>query len=269
MYKIKIFAVLAGALLLTGCTGNADKSKQGKDAVVHEKVLLRLNYPAGFKQELTYNMHTDVTGGDGGVDEEVVLIFEANPRPPKENPFFVFSGKVKQMKWHSDVFGEKESYDSSAKSNPDIDADMAAEYEAYMNKDFTFEADHHGILKQNFQFKNTGIQFEQLIDLNNYFTTFPEKEVGVGDTWTGSFKNEMSGQLITRTYTVKEITTDKVTIEVVSVVPAFKGVTKESNYKGNYIIDRSTGMLLRGELNGTINGAVRAEIAINLYGKKV
>ncbi|MES2487000.1 MAG: DUF6263 family protein [Bacteroidota bacterium] len=269
MYKIKIFAALVAALLLTGCNGTADKAKQSNAAAMHEKVLLRLNYPAGFKQELTYKMHTDVTGGDGGVDEEVVLTFETNPKPPKENPTFVFSGKVKQMKWHSDVFGEKESYDSSAKSNPGIDADMAAEYGAYMDKDFTFEVDRYGAIKQNFEFTNTDIQFEQLIDLNNYFTTFPEKEVGVGDTWKGGFKNAMTNQLVTRTYTVKEISKSNVTIEVVSVVPAFKGVTKESTYKGNYIIDRNTGMLVRGELKGTINGAVRAKITINLSGKKI
>jgi hypothetical protein len=215
------------------------------------EVLLRLNYPKGFKQEVGYLVETKSNATTGTV--EVMVNFEVTGAA--ENAY-TFTGSIAGIKMDTETQGRKIKYDSAKK----LPANAAKEEQALdkgfkgvQGKPFTFMLDKKGNITNELHF--TGQEDNNMLplDLGTYQMQFPATPVAVGATWTTKTADKQMGGTKTNTYTVKEIKDDTVIIGVKSILPPppMPGA-KESVFNGTYTIDRATGMLLKGSLSGSI-----------------
>ncbi|RYD96001.1 MAG: hypothetical protein EOP54_14735 [Sphingobacteriales bacterium] len=240
------------------------------DAVPAEgQILLRLNYPKGFEQQLIYNVNT--TGE--GMKAKVGMTMSVKVVSVKEGtaPVYGFQSAITGMKMDSEAMGQKIVYDSSKKAAVMSEQEkmMDKQLKEVLNQPITFSLDSKGALQGKMQFKNkSGENQEQPFDVNNYQIAFPDKPVGVGSVWTKDVKNEQMGGTVKNTYTVKEITDDTVVVALESVIPPVPGTDKKTTLTGSYTLDRTTGMVLKGNIKGKM-ATMGATIDMTFTGKRV
>jgi Family of unknown function (DUF6263) len=230
------------------------------------EVLLRLNYPKGFKQEVYFGVVTKTAALNGttGITVAYTVTGEANG-------VYTFGGAITGINMVSEVQGQKINYDSSKKLPANATKTEQAidkGFKDVQNKPFTFKLDKTGSIEQDIQFEsqNDGMQ---PVDLGNFQIPFPEEPVAVGANWSAKSADKQTGGTRYNTYTVKKIADDVVVIDVKSVLPPpvnMKGA-KESVFTGAYTLDRKTGMLLKGSLSGFIE-SLGGNVTMIFTGKK-
>ena len=101
------------------------------------------------------------------------------------------------------------------------------------------------------------------------FNIFPNKPVKVGDKWDKQLN--MSGMVGTgadakTTYTVKDISNEKVTLDALSNIEAAGNKIQQS---GTMEVARSTGLVTDAKLNQILNGQVSGKTTIKITGKEM
>lgn len=243
--KIKLLLV-AFVVVLSGC-----KKEETSESVANsEKVLLRLNLEKGFSRLVTYSSNA-TANGEPMMNEGLGLTVVVDAVSEGTDPQYTFTSIVKYMNMESSVMGEADNYDSSKKVSDMSPSELEwhAELGRFIDKPMTFVLDSRGKIVKSFT--ADGVRpIDSPIELNNFQIPFPEKEVGIGDSWNGEYPNLLNGAMVKNTYTVTDITDKAVQIAVVSTVPGIEGVMKENKLNGAYSIDRKTGLLLQGTMEG-------------------
>ncbi|KOS08134.1 hypothetical protein AM493_20340 [Flavobacterium akiainvivens] len=236
------------------------------------KILMRLNYPKGFKQQLTYNMDMIL----GSVMKNKVTMYldmEVVSVTGGAKPVYGLKGAITGMTMDSDAMGQKIKYDSSKKAanmTPQEQA-MDKQLREVIGQPITVSVDNTGKVVGKMEFKSKdGLTQNEPFDMKNLQMSFPEKPVGVGDTWTEDVEMKNLGGTVKNTYTVKQITDNDVTIALVTVVPKTPSTGKDTKLAGSYTLDRKTGMVLKGGIKGDMTQqGMDATIDMSFTGKRV
>ncbi|SNR15417.1 DUF6263 family protein [Tenacibaculum jejuense] len=206
-----------------------------------EKVLLRLNYKKGDQYETHVKMNQDM----GSTVMKMEIKMKMKVEKPLENKtsydtkseftyletVIVNDGK-KEIDYNSNMKEEELSEEGKKFRN-----NMAP----FLNTKMFINIDGRGrptLLKLEPEVKGVD-------QLTNQFqmVIYPEEPVSVGSSWTDT-KNT-NGVDVKLTYTIKEITTDKVFAELFGKIPLLPG----SRIKGMLEIDRKTGVTLSSSFN--------------------
>ncbi|HYG16542.1 MAG TPA: DUF6263 family protein [Bacteroidia bacterium] len=227
--------LLAAILLFAGCK-SSDKP-----------VLLRLNMKKGETFTLISKISTDVQSMSLNTEEVIKLSVDS-----ADNNEMVLVGDVISIKSESDMMGEKESYNSDKKTE-EMTADeleMHGEFTKILNSNFHFKVNNRGQLTRGMTYQDgqTLASEENPFDLDNFFISFPEKEIKVGDTWEEEKTSAFLDIKSVFVYKIKEINNNEVIISVTKNIGPIKGINQGNTATGDYIIDRSTGRLLKGSL---------------------
>ncbi|MBA6155273.1 hypothetical protein H3Z83_01860 [Tenacibaculum sp. S7007] len=215
-----------------------------------EKVLLRLNYEVGANYEMSMKMNNDM--GVALMDMDMNMNIEVTGK--EEESFLtktsftymamkVLQGAEEKVNYNSNMKDEELSAEGKK-----FKSQIAPMMEAVMFSK-TSNLGEAKIIKVE---PNTpGI--EQYVNQSNRTVVYPKEEVTVGSTWTNTQSNQ--GISMELTYTVKEITKDKVFTTLsgnMSMMPGAK-ITGSTN------IDRASGIPIKSVIN----------IEIDMMGKVV
>lgn len=260
--KISKYILCIAAMMLLGCkneTGKgtgAQKEKAGQQnaaAAVDEKVLLRLNTVKGDELAVVYEMKTK--GTDVRISENITMTMKVLDTL-KGN--ITYSGSVTSMKYDSTTFGQKDYYDSTKKESEMTPGELEwhNDLKHVINNPAKFTLSKKGEIIKTFDYGTGGagdMKLDEPISLSNFQVVFPDKEVGIGDAWESEYKVWATGSIAKRTYKLVAILQDRVVINAKSSIPGIKGLTGESTLDGEYTIDKRTGRLIAGRVQGHLS----------------
>ena len=277
--KLRFFAAAALAAALFSCKNDAttDSKKPATEgtgvqgemgegaaediAPKEGEVLLRLNYPKGFKQQLNYIFESSGDAMNGAV--AMVINYTVSDVSTGRTPVFDFTGEITGMKAKYDVQGTKMDYDSALKlpaKASESEREMDKKFRGIEGKPLSFALDKKGKVVKDMQFTAAAAPEDLPFDIKSYQIEFPSKPVAVGSTWTNKSIDKQQNGIKTNTYTLTKITDATVVIDVKSVwpAPAMRGA-KPTVFTGSYTVDRKTGMLLNASMSGgveTVGGTI-------------
>lgn len=161
----------------------------------------------------------------------------------------VIAVKVLQISSESDMFGEKESYDSEKDLTAMNESERAMhlDFIDVLNNTFSVSISNKGKVLEPFKNKETNQPSEEIIDISNIFIQFPDEPVGVGSEWKSERTNSLTTSKNTYTYKVTEINDKEIIISVIIEVGAVKGIMSKNTAEGHYVLDKKTCKLISGE----------------------
>ena len=238
--KLIILAILVSFLI--GCSEQST-----------EKVSSSLKFEEGFTQTLVFETKTNASQM-GSFQEMNEVQFTLLNTTKDSN--YVFTGMIKRMQYESEMFGEKESFDTEMiKSAEDAqklsssELELYNEMKGYLNAEFEITIDKYGNVLESAQFKNALTGDPTIVA--QYSPTpiiYPEKDLTKGIQWNFETSNPiLDSQKIKYTYTVDAVTNDKVLVDVSMTIDGIGNMLKESKAEGQYEIDRNTRQFIKGE----------------------
>lgn len=214
-----------------------------------------LHFEEGFTQTLVFGTATKANEM-GSFEDMNEVHFQLDEITSDST--FIFTGKVTRMQYKSDMFGEKESLDTEiVKALNTVDEmsstelEMYNEIKHYIDKEFTLVLDKYGNILQKPTYKDASAFVDASI-VSQYTPvptfSFPEGTLAVGTTWNYETKNPLiATQTMKFTYTIDNITADRIFVDVDMKIDAISGVLKKMNATGIYEIDRKTKRFIKGE----------------------
>lgn len=234
-----------------------------------EGVLLKLNLQEGKTYECTLITDSEAEVMGMSVPTDLKIYYTSTVESVSENEFVLASTYNRFTLDQEIPMQGKVSYDSD---NPDAGGGMMAEtynkaFGGMIGKSLKTTMDETGkVVKTEGMDDLAGSgaeqQMTQQADLGAQMSAmsaiFPEKEIKEGDTWTGSSKGTSQVPIImNNTYTVKEITSSEVIIELEGKVdldeeadlPSQVGsVEVTGDVSGTMTVDRKTGWTKKVEM---------------------
>jgi len=248
-----------------------DAEEAAKDAAPKEgEVLLRLNYPKGYKQQLNYIVDTKGNAMNGTI--AVAVAYVVSDVAAGAAPQYTFTGQITGLKMKYDAQGQKMDYDSGKKTTArtsEMEKKMDEKFREIEGQPLSFALNNRGKVVKDMQFTGKAAGQDLPFDINSYQVQFPAEPVSVGSAWTNESADKQVGGKRTNTYTVKEINDATVVLGVKSVLPApqMKGA-QPSVFTGSYTVDRKTGMLINGSIGGNVE-TMGATVTMTFTGKEV
>ncbi|WP_298508274.1 hypothetical protein [uncultured Kordia sp.] len=228
---------------LVGCTSKST-----------DKVSSTINFEKGFTQTLVFGTNTSASKM-GFFEDKNEVQFRLDEITSDSS--FVFTGKVTRMQYKSDMFGEKENVDTEiVKALNNTNKMSATELEVYndikqyLDKEYTFTLDKYGTMIKSAEFKDQSLFLDASIIKGFSIVptmSFPKEDLAVGVTWDYNTTNPlMESQKIKFSYTVDDITNDKIFIDVQMEMDGIGGVLSKNKAEGRYEIDRKTKRFIKG-----------------------
>ncbi|WP_430410424.1 hypothetical protein [Kordia sp.] len=241
MIKKTLLAVIL-VLFLTSCSNKST-----------DQVSPYLNFEKGFSQTLVVETKTSATK-DMSFQESREIQFQLDT--VTKDSSFVFTGKIIRMIYKSDMFGEKEGFDTQVvKAINNTSKMSASELEIYneikntLDKEFTIILDKRGNLLKTATFKDgTYIDPEIAKSYTVAPIIFPDEKLAVGYSWEFNTENPIiPTQKIKHIYTVDNITADKIILDVKVEINALSTLLESNVATGVYEIDRKTKRFIKGQ----------------------
>lgn len=206
-----------------------------------EPILLRINLKKGEKFDIKYTLKSR--------DEKTPFTIESKSKVWVDEVYgniFKCRVNVLSLKMESKTSDGEISYNSSKKTE-EMSLNELSFHEKFkdnINKDYLFEVNAKGGVSTTFTDENGNYAYSDDIpvDLDGFFPDFPDKSVKPGETWDGNGKSINGNDYLKITYTLEEITKNKVIISFVSVSNKLY-TESEAIAKGKYIIDKEKGRL--------------------------
>jgi hypothetical protein len=238
MKKTFLFTIIMVLFLISCKTKNTDK------------VSPYLNFEKGFSQTLVYETITSaIQMGSMQESNEILFVLDSITADSS----YIFTGKVTHVKYSSDIFGEKENFDSnrlkSINTMSQTELDLYNEIKSYLNKEFVIILDKQGNLLKKARYNNN-IILDPIISEGYTIAPviFPNEKLYVDYTWEQNVANpSIKSQESKFNYTVADITDDRIILDVIFKIGAVEGLLKENEARGSYEIDRKTKRFIKGE----------------------
>ncbi|MEM6722256.1 MAG: hypothetical protein AAF611_23215 [Bacteroidota bacterium] len=220
-----------------------------------DKVSSSIHFEKGFTQTLVFGNKTNANKM-GSFEDSNEVFFQLDEIT--KDSMYVFTGKVTRMQYKSNMFEEKESVDTevikslgNTRRLSQIELEMYNDIKPYLNEEFTIILDKYGTIVQKAQFKDAASLTDTSI-IGSYSPVptfgFPEGTLAVGTTWNCEKENPLlASQKWKFTYTIDDITVDKIFIEVEMAIDGVAGLLKKTSAKGIYEIDRKTKRFIKGD----------------------
>lgn len=168
-----------------------------------------------------------------------------------KNEAINFKTNVARIMTEMKMSNEVEKYDSnkSVSSMNNDQREMHNDFKDILDAQFHLIIDTKGKVVKSFHFEDGRLYNEPVIDIKNYFLSFPNGKVGIGSTWTDEKDNAVTGQITKSTYTIDAITASEIIISIRSEIPGITGMLGANTATGNYTLDKATCKLIKGTLN--------------------
>lgn len=208
-----------------------------------ETVTLKLKFVSG---EVDRVFVSSSTTGQMKIQNVTQMSFTIDSVKENKN---VINAKVLRISSETDMFGEKESYDSrrNIEDMTEDEKEMHLEFKDVLDKSFVFSIDNKGNVLENFKDKLTNSPSEEVVDVSNIFIPFPDEPVKIGSEWKRERINSFTKGKTISTYKVTNITDTEIIISIVSEIGEIGGVLAKNTAKGEYVLDKKTCKLKTGE----------------------
>lgn len=221
------------AFIVFGC-GNGNK----------ETIDLKLDFKTGE----VFKIYT-ATITNGGLMKHQSIMKMSFTIDSVENDRNVIAVKVLRISSESDVFGQKESYDSGkdATNMTEDEKSMHLDFEDVLNSSFSIAISNKGKVLAPFKNKETNQPSEEIIDISNIFIPFPDETVNIGSEWKSERINSLTNSKNIYTYEITEINEKEIIVSVTIEIGAVEGIMSKNTAEGYYILDKKTCRLIAGE----------------------
>ncbi len=220
-----------------------------------DNVSSTLHFEKGFTQTLVFGTKTDANKM-GSFQDSNEVHFQLDEITSDST--FIFTAKVTRMQYEADMFGEKESLDTeviktlnSTEKLNDTELDMYNDIKYYIDEEFTFTLDKYGNIIKKATFKNASPMLDQsIVEQYTPVPTFglPTEKLALGTTWNYDTRNPLiASQKMKFTYTIDDITDDKIFINVRMKIDGLAGMLKKTTATGMYELDRKTKRFIKGD----------------------
>ena len=153
-----------------------------------------------------------------------------------------------RFRMKTSLMGAKINYDSQSSENS-VPKEMTGELEKFLGKKIILNIDSLAQVKV-MRFEEDGQPIgTKSVDLYTQFVSLPQQEIGVGDSWIIKQPIYILGEIDLK-YTLDKISDTEIVVKVDS------GDDRENLrvVKGQYLMDRKTGFVKKGELDIKDNG---------------
>ncbi|MDX5448881.1 MAG: DUF6263 family protein [Bacteroidota bacterium] len=256
--RIKFAGSAAVIALFAVTTFSVTSCSSGKSGVPKGSAELRVNLEQGdaynVEMAISQTVFTDETMLEKMMESETKLYSSASVSSAQEN-VYTLETKINRVVIDQTAQGMEINYDSDQGEPEDMIGAMVHQQMApLMENSMTTKVDMMGkVIKQD----TTGEESE-LMDGGSYLIQFPEEYVSVGSTWTKDGVGLMDDANVT--YTVKEIQSDNVILDVTSnTQQAEEGVDLNIEIKGTITIDRKTGWPVMQDLKVVMSGEAEGQ----------
>lgn len=200
-----------------------------------EQIELKLNLKPGSEYIINTNLST--------AGESMSLYQNSNTRLTvlkDSSNVYMMEVEMLDMQYNSEMFGEKEEYDSKKPKEEMTPAELAMhrEFGMHIGNVYTFYMGKNGETNGDFRDMYGYPTDVPPIDLNNIQVMFPEGKKGVGSTWLVDGPNPITGQMTKNTYEIDDITENEIHISVVSEIDGIGGVIPKNTAKGKYVLKK-------------------------------
>lgn len=158
---------------------------------------------------------------------------------------------ILSLKMTSKYEEEEINYNSSKKTEDMSLTELSFHegFKDYINKDYLFNVNPKGDVSKSLTDEKGNYEYIDNIpvDLEGFFPDFPDKSVKPGETWEENGTSLDGKDYLKITYTLEEITNNKVIISFFSISDELNAENKATS-KGKYIIDREKGRLIEYSL---------------------
>ncbi len=234
MKLIKQVSILAVIILFSSCSQNK------------EEINLVLQKNVGDKQTIVSTTETS-SGALMSLKSTTEIDFtvsEAN------DTVYTLTADVLRMVYETKMGNEIENYDSDKKES-EMTSDekfMHSEFKDILDSEFEISIDNKGNISEPFHYLN-GDAAESPVDMSNIQIIFPETKVKVGSIWENERTNPLTSSKNKAAYRIMDISDKEITIAVSLIISeSLGGLLKENKATGEYILDRKTCNLIKGNL---------------------
>jgi hypothetical protein len=212
-----------------------------------EKIDLSLNLKAGNTFKFRFELYSQSTN-----DIKIHYIHEYKFKVESVENDTLYHFLITPLKLMVDtkMFGEREYYDSSKEPQrmSKKQRELYEEYSPFMETKFMASVNNKNqVIQEAYpdRYISSDINF---VELHQFFIPFSKNIIKIGTQWEDKGVIELLDNGFVHTYQVKEITPSTVNITVKRVHEGVPGLIKEIVSEGNYIIDRSTGLMNYGKI---------------------
>ena len=237
LYKLLLSIIF---LVIFGCSGPNSSVK----------ITPQLNFTDNYSQTLVFETRTHANKM-GSFNEKSDVKFALDSI--NSDGHYVMTGTIVRIQYSSDLFDEKESFDSdNLKSNGQLspaEQDILDDLGGALNNPFQFTIDRYGNILKAATFKTGGGNPDLVSSYTCSPVIFPEEELYEGFEWeTDSHNPILESQKIVTRYIVESITESKIILEVeMNIDEAAGGMVKAAKAVGTYELDRQTRRFLSGQ----------------------
>lgn len=229
-----------------------------------EEIILTLNQKVGDEQTIVSEIETK--GNEQmSMKSTVIARFKVSAKDAKN--VYTYTTNVLNIKSETKMFGEIEEYDSNKNESLMTSDEKSMHYEFKNALDSTFEIliDEKGNIVKPFYNTDGSGTSDAIVDISNIQLVFPKDKVTINSKWEDEKTNPLTKTKTKSTYTIKDITEDKIIISVNAVIDGVPGLLEQNNVAGEYILNKKDCTLLKGtlEMNLQTGGKVT-----NTYYKK-
>ncbi|MCD4793331.1 MAG: hypothetical protein K8R54_08875 [Bacteroidales bacterium] len=214
-----------------------------------EKERLKLNLRVGDKQTIVSKSIIDAGGFSIETTHEIVF----DLLNISDSGVYELNTRIVNTESVSDFNNSNTNYNTTGDTSNLNDSEKKV-HEAisnFLNKDYKFLINKNGEIIEHF--KASDGTYLNSIEMDKIQIIFPEKEVGIGDEWENTVKLQFTVKK--STYRIKNISQDKIYIDVNSVTPM---VFFKQKTKGEYVLDKKTKRLLEANLESNMVGNGKA-----------
>lgn len=225
-----------------------------------ESVLLRLKYYSGDEKNFVLDQNAS-SGSLMKMHSQTEISFMVDSAT--SNGVYVMTARVKGLKMDTEGAGATQHYDSRDKyTNMNENAlELDKTFRSVLDAYYNVSLDDRGRITA--PLKAPGA--EAPIDMAEVQLEYPEKNIKIGDSWTGERVNKLFGSTNKYTYTVSDITKDKVFLKVNVDIGDIKGLQKLTGKlkgEGEYEINRANGQLIKSRIDIPTGRGIRAVISV-------
>ncbi|MDG4945521.1 hypothetical protein NMK71_03770 [Weeksellaceae bacterium KMM 9713] len=238
--------ILFSLVFVFSCKNDANSFGNHADYAIQStekgKILLRFKPEIGSKTSTMMRFEINPEGILPNLDSELIADFNMRVASV-EDSVNICHVDFQRFRMTTNIMGAKVKYDSQSDENS-LPAALTSELEKFLGKKAIMQVDTLAQVRSVKIDEEEKVENNTNFEMDGQFISFPVEAMGVGDSWVVNKKVSSIGDVGIK-YTVDKISDDEVVIQVDSG----ENQNDARLIKGQYLMDRKSGFIKRGDLN--------------------